>query len=54
MFLPEKMEQVHVLFSEKELDPVVDAVVQQGMLQMVDSASVSYWAHSSNTAKASS
>jgi V/A-type H+-transporting ATPase subunit I len=44
MFTPEKMEQIQILFSEKDLDRVVDVVVQQGTLQMVDAAEMDNWA----------
>ncbi len=44
MFTPEKMEQIQILFSEKDLDSVVDAVVRQGILQMTDAAEMDSWA----------
>lgn len=44
MFTPEKMEQIQILFSEKDLDRVVEVVVQQGTLQMVDAAEMDNWA----------
>lgn len=52
MFTPEKMEQIHVLFSQRDLEGVVDAVVQQGMLQIVDSADIENWAQSLSKASA--
>ncbi len=44
MFTPEKMEQIQILFSEKDLDPVADVVVRQGILQMTDAAEMDSWA----------
>jgi V/A-type H+-transporting ATPase subunit I len=44
MFTPEKMEQIQVLFFEKDLDQVVDTVVRQGILQMTDAAELESWA----------
>ncbi|MBN2029656.1 hypothetical protein JW824_05370 [bacterium] len=44
MFTPEKMEQIHVVFSEKDSDRVIDVVLKQGSLQLVDAADMELWA----------
>ncbi len=44
MFTTEKMEQIRVVFSERDVDRVVDAVVREGTLQIVDAAEVENWA----------
>ncbi len=44
MFTPEKMDQVHVVFFEKDVDRVADTVVRQGTLQIVDAADMESWA----------
>ncbi|MCJ7812819.1 hypothetical protein MUP95_05805, partial [bacterium] len=44
MFTPEKMEQIHVVYSEKDSDRVVDVVLRQGSLQLVDAADMELWA----------
>ena len=44
MFKPEQMEQIHVVFSEKDVGKVADAVVRQGALQIVDAAEMESWA----------
>ena len=44
MFTPEKMEQIHIVFSERDIDRVADAVVHNGSLQIVDSAEIEEWA----------
>ena len=46
MFTPEKMEQINVLFAEKDVDKVAETVVRQGSLQIVDVADVESWAKS--------
>jgi len=38
------MEQIHVVFSEKDVGKVADAVVRQGALQIVDAAEMEGWA----------
>jgi len=45
MFTPEKMQQVLVVFSDKDVNRVADAVVRQGSLQIVDAADMEEWAH---------
>lgn len=44
MFTPEKMDQIHVVFSDKDVTSVAETVVQQGTLQLVDAADVEPWA----------
>jgi len=44
MFIPEKMEQINVLFFDKDVEKVAEAVVRQGALQIVDAAEVESWA----------
>ena len=44
------MEQIHVVFSEKDVDRVADSVVQHGLLQVVDSAEMEQWAQTLTTA----
>jgi len=44
MFTPEKMEQIQVLFSEKDVQKVTDTVVRQGALQVIDTGDVEGWA----------
>lgn len=44
MFTPEKMEQVHVVFSDRDVARVADTVVRQGSLQIVDAAEMETWA----------
>lgn len=44
MFTPDKMERVHVLFSEKDEDTVAEGVVRMGSLQVIDSADIGDWA----------
>ena len=46
MFTPEKMEQINVLFAERDVDKVAETVVRQGSLQIVDAADVESWAKS--------
>lgn len=44
MFTPEKMEQIYVLFSRRDVTAVADAVVGEGTLQIVDAAELEPWA----------
>ncbi len=44
MFIPEKMVQINVVFFEKDVNEVADAVVRQGSLQVVDAADMEDWA----------
>jgi len=44
MFIPEKMEQINVLFFDKDVEKVAEAVVRHGALQIVDAAEVEGWA----------
>jgi len=44
VFTPEKMEQIDVVFSKKDLESVVDVVVKRGTLQLVDAAEIQSWA----------
>ncbi len=44
MFTPEKMEQIHVVYSEKDSDRVVDVVLKEGSLQLIDTADMELWA----------
>ena len=46
MFTPDRMEQIHVLFSIRDLDTVAETILKDGNLQMVDSAEVEEWAES--------
>jgi len=46
MFVPEKMEQVHVVFIDKDVDAVTEALIRHGTIQMVDAASMDSWAQS--------
>ncbi len=43
MFTPEKMEQIHVVFSEKDIEPVAEAVVQHGALQLMEPGEMEPW-----------
>ena len=44
MFTPEKMEQINVMFFDKDVDAVAEAVVRQGSLQITDAAEIESWA----------
>jgi hypothetical protein len=44
MFVPEKMEQIHVVFIDRDLNRVTDALVRHGTIQMVDAGSMDPWA----------
>ena len=44
MFTPEKMEQINVIFFDKDVEGVAEAVVRQGALQIIDAAEVESWA----------
>lgn len=44
MFTPEKMIQIHVVFSMVDVDRVSETVVRQGSLQVVDAADMESWA----------
>jgi len=44
MFTPEKMDHIQVLFSDRDIQNVVDTAVRLGSLQVVDSAEMESWA----------
>ena len=46
MFTPDRMEQVHVVFSIRDLDMVAETILKDGSLQLVDSAEMEDWAES--------
>jgi len=49
MFTPEQMDHIHVLFSDRDLQNVVDSIVQLGTLQVMDSADMESWAQTLQT-----
>ena len=50
MFTPEKMIQIHVVFSDQDIDPVAETLVRQGAVQLIDSAEADDWAQNLNIA----
>jgi V/A-type H+-transporting ATPase subunit I len=44
MFTPEKMEQISVVFSNRDVEPVSEAIISHGGLQVLDSADIEPWA----------
>ncbi|HDQ45262.1 MAG TPA: hypothetical protein ENN17_07190 [bacterium] len=44
MFTPEQMQQIHVVFSNRDIDPVAEVIVRLGTLQVVDSVELESWA----------
>lgn len=52
MFTPEKMVQIHCVFSDQDVDAVAETLVRQGAMQLIDSADTDDWAQ--NLTKAGS
>lgn len=44
MFTPEQMDHIHILFSDRDIQAVVDTVVRLGALQVADTADTEPWA----------
>ena len=43
MFTPEQMDQIHVVFSDRDAEPVSEAVVRHGALQPMEPAELETW-----------